>query len=133
MQNSTSNGDERVRRSLLKELFEKNYEKVYKKAYMLLFNAEMAKDATQEAFLKAYQKIDSLKDIDRFEVWIYAIIQNICRNMIKNNHYRNKNIVLYDNEQDIKYNIDELKSKHIQERFLGTKSLEMNFISIYVS
>jgi RNA polymerase sigma-70 factor, ECF subfamily len=87
MQNSTSNGDERVRRSLLKELFEKNYEKVYKKAYMLLFNAEMAKDATQEAFLKAYQKIDSLKDIDRFEVWIYAIIQNICRNMIKNNHY----------------------------------------------
>lgn len=123
MQSSNNAGNEMINRCLLKELFEKSYGKVYKKAFMILFDAEMAKDATQEVFLKAFQKIDTLKEMSKFDAWVHAIAQNTCRNMIKKNHYRNKNIVLYDNEDRISYNIDEFNGIDIPENIFENKEL----------
>lgn len=120
---STYIGNETIDKGIIKELFERNYERVYKKAFMLLFDSELAKDATQEAFIKAYQKIDTLKDINKFEAWVLKIVRNTCRNMIKSSRNQNKNIVLYDNEENLNYNIDEFNSSDIPEKIFENKEL----------
>jgi len=51
-------------------LFVDNYEKVYKLAYSILLDDEMAKEISQESFLKAFNKYNSLKDRDNFTYWI---------------------------------------------------------------
>lgn len=60
-------GNQNSLRNDLSCLFESHYEKVYKTAFMFTSDAELAKDATQEAFFKAFQNIDSLKDKNKLE------------------------------------------------------------------
>jgi RNA polymerase sigma-70 factor (ECF subfamily) len=46
-------------------------------------NPEQAKDLLQEAFLKAFRSIGSLRDPERFEGWLFAITANVCRDRLK--------------------------------------------------
>ncbi|MGE4319803.1 MAG: RNA polymerase sigma factor [Deferribacterales bacterium] len=43
-------------------------------------NRELAEDITQEAYLKAFQKLDTLKDREQFFPWIKRIALNIALN-----------------------------------------------------
>jgi RNA polymerase sigma-70 factor (ECF subfamily) len=49
-------------------------------AVRMLGNVEDAKDATQNAFLKAYQKLRAFDPNRRFFSWIYRILVNECHN-----------------------------------------------------
>jgi RNA polymerase sigma factor (sigma-70 family) len=64
-------------------LVERYKEGVYALAYYKLHNFQDAEDATQEAFIKAYQKLHTLRQWDDFYAWIYAITNNICKKMIQ--------------------------------------------------
>jgi RNA polymerase sigma-70 factor (ECF subfamily) len=35
-------------------------------------------DLCQDAFMKAYRELDTLKDLDRFSSWLYRIAHNTC-------------------------------------------------------
>jgi len=64
-------------------LVERYKEGVYALSYSKLYNFQDAEDATQEAFIKAYQKLHTLRQWDDFYAWIYAITNNICKKMIQ--------------------------------------------------
>ena len=58
------------------------YQKVmFTVAVRMLGNAEDARDATQDAFVKAYQRLASFDSSYRFYSWMYRILVNECLNV----------------------------------------------------
>jgi len=51
-------------------------ERLYNSVYRLVENAEDAQDVVQEAFLNAYQSLDSFKGDAQFFTWLYRIAVN---------------------------------------------------------
>jgi RNA polymerase sigma-70 factor (ECF subfamily) len=51
---------------------------VYHLAYRTLQNVEEARDATQEAFFKAYRSLRTFKPGSKFSTWIFAIAYHAC-------------------------------------------------------
>jgi len=52
---------------------------VYRIAHQKVENHHDAEDIAQEAFLKAYCKLKTLKDRNTFPSWLYAITVNLCK------------------------------------------------------
>jgi len=52
-------------------------------AYRMLGSHDQAVDATQNAFVKAYQHLDSFDSTKRFFSWIYRILKNECLNVLR--------------------------------------------------
>jgi len=57
-------------------------------AYSELGNFHDAEDITQDVFIKAYQKLNTLKQYDRFLAWLYSITSNLCKNLIRSKRNR---------------------------------------------
>jgi RNA polymerase sigma factor (sigma-70 family) len=64
-------------------LMDKYKGSVYAFTYSKLRNFHDAEDVTQEVFIKAYQKLRSLRRWDNFLAWLYAITSNMCKNWIR--------------------------------------------------
>ncbi|MGH7180302.1 MAG: RNA polymerase sigma factor [Tepidisphaeraceae bacterium] len=47
-------------------------------AYSVLGDAASASDVTQEAFLRAWERLDDLKDPERFGPWLARIVRNLA-------------------------------------------------------
>jgi RNA polymerase sigma-70 factor (ECF subfamily) len=58
------------------ELVRRYQDRLYNTAYRLVDNAEDAQDVVQDAFLNAYQSLDSFKGDSRFFTWLYRIAVN---------------------------------------------------------
>ena len=58
------------------ELVRRYQDRLYNAVYRLLDNAEDARDVVQEAFLNAYQSLDSFKGEALFFTWLYRIAFN---------------------------------------------------------
>ncbi len=56
---------------------------IYAFAYAKLGNFQDAQDVTQEAFLKAYRNLRSLRRWESFGFWLYRIAYNLCGEWIK--------------------------------------------------
>lgn len=54
-------------------LFELFYKEAYHSAYLITRNREQAEDAAQEAFLKAFKRLDTLQEPKKFGAWIRSI------------------------------------------------------------
>ena len=52
---------------------------VYRTALGILGQPSDARDATQDAFVAAWQKLPSLRNVDRFDAWLHRITVNSCR------------------------------------------------------
>lgn len=106
-------------------LFEENYDSAYNTAIAILHNKELAKDAVQEAFIKAFLKIDKLNDKSKFSIWICTITRNVCKDMLRQIcKQRNKNISIYDEEGNIKNNIVELSDFNIPDKILEDNEIK---------
>lgn len=64
-------------RECFSELFARYRKKVFFACYGFFRNGSEAEDATQETFLRAYQKIESFHGGD-FVVWLIRIARNVC-------------------------------------------------------
>lgn len=64
-------------------LVERYHRVLYTVALRMLGNSEDAQDATQEAFVKAYERLGSFNPEFRFFSWIYRIVTNECLNAIR--------------------------------------------------
>lgn len=51
--------------------------------YRYLGNVQDAEDACQKTFIKIYRKLSELKDVNKFQVWLYQIAANQARDMIR--------------------------------------------------
>ncbi len=52
-------------------------------AFRMLRNEDAAQDAAQEAFLRAYRKINTFNGNSAFSTWLYTILNNICLDIIR--------------------------------------------------
>jgi len=56
-------------------LYRRYFDSVYDFAARTMKDREAAADATQDAFIKAQQRIDQLRDPEAFRPWLYAIVR----------------------------------------------------------
>jgi RNA polymerase sigma factor (sigma-70 family) len=64
-----------------RELIERHERQVYAVAWSRLGDSELARDATQDAFIKAYRHLGSLRDGSRFGGWVNSIVRSISINL----------------------------------------------------
>jgi len=57
-------------------------------AMAILGNEADARDATQEAFLRAWRDLPGLRDPDRFDGWFGRIVVNACRSAVRGRRRR---------------------------------------------
>ena len=62
--------------------------KVYNVALRMLNNSEDAADMTQEAFIKAYNSLQSFRGDSKFSVWLYRIVSNVCLDFLRSKNRR---------------------------------------------
>jgi RNA polymerase sigma-70 factor (ECF subfamily) len=59
-------------------LVERYERAVYHLAYRTLRDVEEAKDATQDAFMKAYRALNTFRPGAKFSTWIFTIVYHAC-------------------------------------------------------
>ena len=57
-------------------------------ARLILRDSEWARDAVQDAYLRAWRDLPSLRDPDRFEAWLQRLLTNACRNQLRGRRRR---------------------------------------------
>jgi RNA polymerase sigma-70 factor (ECF subfamily) len=90
--------------SAFAELVEKYESDIFTYCLYILRNREDAKDLTQETFLKAFLKIQSLKKDEDFKFWLLRIARNSCYKKLRRLKIE-KNFI--DLEEEKKFSIDE--------------------------
>jgi len=105
------------------ELMSEYEEAIFRFCYRKLFRKEIAEDVAREAFVKAYEKINSLKDNSKFKSWLYKIAYNACMDEIK----RVNRIV--DSEDNPHDNIsdEKLSPEHLTEQKRNKEVIKKEF------
>jgi len=57
-------------------------------ARLVLRDGELARDAVQEALFRAWRDLRSLRDLDRFDAWIYRLTINACLDQMRRRRRR---------------------------------------------
>ncbi len=55
--------------------------------YLYLKDSDLAQDAAQETFIKAYRKLSSFKGNSNINTWLTAIAINTCKSLMRSKHY----------------------------------------------
>ncbi len=58
-------------------------DRLWRVSFSILRSAADAEDAMQEALLRAWRNVDSLRDKSLFETWLTRILINECRRLIR--------------------------------------------------
>lgn len=104
-------------------MFIKKYEKlVFNASYKLVKNISDAEDISQEVFLKVYNCIHQLKDVENLSGWLFKITYNKAISFLrkKNPAKANANLNL-DSQQDIKCTVHSLVDNHTPAKKLEQK------------
>lgn len=72
-------------RAAFGELYEETGRSVYFNCLKLIGNAQQAEDITQDTFMKALEKLDSLKEPENFSAWVNRIAINNCKMYFRKN------------------------------------------------
>lgn len=67
-------------------LIENNKQEMFRIAFGILKNAPDAADAIQDTALTCYEKISTLKNPSVFKAWMFKILINHCRRILKERH-----------------------------------------------
>lgn len=72
-------GDELAFRTL----YDRNVDRVYRLAYRMAGHDDMARDFTQETFVRAYQRLDQFRGDAAFSTWLHSIAVSVSLNGIR--------------------------------------------------
>jgi RNA polymerase sigma factor (sigma-70 family) len=65
------------------ELVERYQPMVRRLAYGMRSQEDWVQEVTQEAFLAAYLSLEQLREPERFSAWLYSIVLNVARTLLK--------------------------------------------------
>ena len=74
-----SKGDQQAFRTL----YDANVDRIYRLAYRMAGEEDLAKDFTQEAFLRAYQRLDQFRGDAAFSTWLHSIAVSVVLNGLR--------------------------------------------------
>ena len=63
-------------------------------ARLILRDPELARDAVQEAFIRAWLDLAGLRDPDRFDAWMYRLTMNACFDTLRRRRRRPREVEL---------------------------------------
>ncbi len=75
------NGD----RTAYEKLYRANVGKVYALCLRMCGQKELAEDLAQEAFIRAWQKLDSFRGDSKFSSWLYRLTSNVVIGHLRSN------------------------------------------------
>jgi RNA polymerase sigma-70 factor (ECF subfamily) len=58
-------------------------DRLYDVARLILRDADLAQDATQEALVRAWRDLPSLREVERFDAWLYRVTVRACSDIRK--------------------------------------------------
>ena len=67
------------------EAFTLHHRTVFRAARSVVQDAGLAEDVTQEVFLRLYNNIDSIADLEMLRPWLIRVAINVARNTIRGN------------------------------------------------
>lgn len=100
----------RVREKIFEEYIKGNKEKLYKISYIYLKNKDDAMDVIHESIVKAYRKLDNIKDLSNIDKWFIRLLINTLIDYIRKN---SKMILMEDKDMEVLIN----KSKEQEDGF----------------
>jgi len=65
------------------ELVARHRDKIYARAYSMMRNEEEALDLSQEAWVKAWQRLEQFQGDSSFPTWITRIVINLCLDQLR--------------------------------------------------
>ena len=77
--NRIKNGE----KQLFEEIIHNYQQQIFKYCYYMLGHVEETKDAVQDVFIKAYEKLNTYKENISFTAWLHKIAYNHCLNIIR--------------------------------------------------
>jgi RNA polymerase sigma-70 factor (ECF subfamily) len=64
-------------------LYDAHVDRVYRLAYRLAGDDELARDFTQETFIRAFQRLDTFRGESRLSTWLHAIATSVTLNGLR--------------------------------------------------
>jgi RNA polymerase sigma-70 factor (ECF subfamily) len=58
-------------------------DRLYAIARLILRDAELAEDATQDALVRAWRDLPTLRDVARFDAWLYRLLVRSCTDIAR--------------------------------------------------
>lgn len=110
---------------------------VYALAYSKLRNFHDAEDITQEAFIKAYRNLRTLRRWDDFSIWLHAITLNLCKMFVRGESRRIDNEFIEDQDPNIfdefslKAYHDDLADKSICDALDSLPEMYQQVLTLY--
>lgn len=74
--------------SAFEELVAQNQEKLLRTCYLYLRDKQLAEDAVQETFLKAYRSLPAFRGDSSEKTWLMRIAVNTCRDLYRSEWFR---------------------------------------------
>lgn len=71
------------RETLFRRVSREHLDSSYRLARAIMNDPHAAEDAVHDAFIAAWRKWHTLRDVSRFEAWFYRILVNTCRNHLR--------------------------------------------------
>ena len=91
----------RAREKIFEEYIKGNKEKLYKISYVYLKNKDDAMDVIHESIVKAYKKLDNIKDLNNIDKWFIRLLINTSIDYIRKN---SKMILMEDKYMEVLIN-----------------------------
>lgn len=89
-------------------LYESTYKSKYYLALKYLKDEQAAQDVLQEAYIKAFAKLDSLEQPEQFPAWLGVIVGNLAKNKLqKKNPLLFSDIAVNDEDESFAYEIED--------------------------
>ena len=93
-------------------------DRLYAIARLILRDTELAEDATQEALVRAWRDLPSLRDVERFDAWLYRLIVRACADVGRHRRRWRTEITVLSNEPSEPDRTSELADRDQLERGL---------------
>lgn len=81
-------------------------DKIVNMAYGMLSDKEDAFDAAQETFVKAYRGIGSFAEKSSLNTWLYRILANVCKDILRKRQRTLKVVSIHGEDEDGEKTVD---------------------------
>lgn len=89
-------------------LVERYQQKIFGLCYKMLGHSQDGEDATQEIFIKAYNKLETFNSTAKFSTWLYRVGVNTCYDYLRKRK---------DKREDVELDRIEIKEDGPEEKF----------------